>query len=339
MLKPKIDLISNVKKGLSWRQELRDAIQTPCQLLRALDLPDSLLSGANRAQQDFKLRVPWPFVERMVKADLHDPLLQQVLPLEQELNHSPGFTHDPVGDLNSAHAQGLLHKYHGRVLLITTGACAIHCRYCFRRSFPYQEQNATRHQFKAALQYIGQHSEVEEVILSGGDPLILGTEGLRQLTTQLQEIPHIQRLRIHTRLPIVIPSRITDSLLQWTRELPWPLVVVFHINHAQEIDHQTQTALHRWRDAGAHLLNQTVLLRDINDTAQAQIDLSHTLLKAGVLPYYLHLLDKVQGSAHFEVKASHALAIMETLRRQLSGYLVPRLVKEQAGAPYKLPVL
>ena len=342
MFKPEINAVYQPEQAATWRQQLKEAIQKPQQLRQMLGLPvmgEEESRAADRAQQHFKLRVPLSFVRRMRMGNPNDPLLLQVLPTGQELLSQPGFNNDPVGDLNSTQAPGLLHKYQGRVLLITTGACAINCRYCFRREFPYSEQVASKQQFQAAIDYIAAHPDIEEVILSGGDPLLLGTHQLTRLTQALSDIPHIQRLRIHTRLPIVLPDRVTPNLLQWTQNLPWPLVVVVHCNHAQELDEETKQALLRWRQAGAHMLNQSVLLKDINDNATAQKALARALLDASTFPYYLHLLDKVNGSAHFDVKTSKAEAITDILRRELSGYLVPRLVREQAGAPYKLPVL
>lgn len=323
----------------NWRYQLQQAINTPEALLEALALPPELLKGAQEGHQQFRIRVPHAFVERMERGNTADPLLRQVLPLKDEAHSPDYYLSDPVGDLASSKVPGLLHKYQGRVLLIATGACAINCRYCFRREFPYSGQSAASAQFGPALDYIAQHADIHEVILSGGDPLLLRTRQLRQLSEQLAQIPHIRRLRIHTRLPIVLPDRITDDLLAWTQQLPWPLAVVVHCNHAQELDATTVNALQRWRHAGAHMLNQSVLLKGVNDSAPAQSNLAQALYQAGVLPYYLHLLDRVKGSAHFEVNSTQAQVIMEQLRLQLSGYLVPRLVREQAGAPYKLPVL
>ncbi|GAB4185841.1 MAG: EF-P beta-lysylation protein EpmB [Wenzhouxiangellaceae bacterium] len=323
---------------LPWRQELRRAIKTPAELLRAVGL-DEQIDACEAAHQQFATRVPWPYAQRIRQGDRHDPLLLQVLPVAEETAAQPGYSSDPVGDLASRRSRGLLHKYQGRVLLIATGACAINCRYCFRREFPYQDETAASGRFRAAIEYIAAHSDVHEVILSGGDPLLLGTDALQQLTDALSAIPHLRRLRIHTRLPVVLPSRVTERLLSWSSALPWPLSVVIHCNHPREIDQTVSAALQRWRQAGATLLNQAVLLRGVNDDARIQAELSETLYASGVLPYYLNLLDRVRGSAHFAVERSQAQAIMEQLRRSLSGYLVPRLVQEEPGAPYKVPIL
>lgn len=324
---------------LPWRQELRQAINSPRDLLAALDLPPDLLPGAQSGHELFRVRAPWPFVQRMRKGDPHDPLLRQVLPLELETKNPGHFLADPVGDLSSRQTPGLLHKYQGRVLLIAGGACAINCRYCFRREYPYAGNSAVSDHFASALRYIAEHNDVHEVILSGGDPLLLATARLREFTDALLAIPHIRRLRLHSRIPIVLPSRITDNFVAWIKELAWPVTLVLHGNHANEVDEAVIQGLNRLRQAGAILLNQAVLLRGINDHATHQAALAETLFDAGVLPYYLHLLDQVRGSAHFEVSASEASALMQQLRRQLPGYLVPRLVREEAGAPYKIPLL
>lgn len=329
--------IADCQAGLSWRQQLAQAITQAAELLAALNLPESLLPAADQASTQFRLRVPWSFVRRMRPGDPDDPLLLQALPAAAELNPIPGFVSDPVGDLAASQGPGIIHKYPNRLLLIATGACAINCRYCFRRAFPYLENSAAQAQFGPALEYIRAHPEVDEVILSGGDPLLLGTLQLQRLSEQLSSLPQIRRLRIHTRLPIVLPARVSDHLCQWTRQLPWPLTVVVHCNHAREINGEVRLALTRWRQAGAHLLNQSVLLRGVNDSVPALAELSEALFDSGVLPYYLNLLDRVQGSAHFEVDQMQAQELMIGLRKRLSGYLVPRLVREQAGAPYKLP--
>lgn len=283
--------------------------------------------------------VPRGFAARMRPGDPDDPLLRQVLPLEAEGLGAPGFQADPVGDLHSRAGPGLLHKYHGRLLLITTGACAIHCRYCFRREFPYSAQHAGTDGWQSAVDYLRDHADVEEVILSGGDPLMLDTRRLAELTSRLTEISHLKRLRLHTRLPVVLPERVDEDLLNWLAGLPWNIVLVIHANHPREFDPAVDRALSELRVQGVHLLNQTVLLKDVNDDADTLIDLMKRGFDAGVLPYYLHLLDRVNGSAHFEASEQQAKALMETLRERLPGYLVPRLVREIAGMPYKLPIL
>jgi len=325
-----------------WQRVLADAITDPRELLEMLALhPEThpaLHAGAVSAARLFRLRVPRGFVRRMRPGDPNDPLLRQVLPLDLEHHRIAGFTTDPVGDLTSRVVSGMLHKYEGRALLIATGACAVHCRYCFRRHFPYADEAASTGAWQEALQALHADASITEVILSGGDPLSLSDRKLEQLTSALQQIPHIRRLRIHTRQPVVLPERVDAGLCQWLSELPLQKVVVLHINHAQEIDDEVRAACARLTATGALLLNQSVLLAGVNDTATALADLSEALLDARVLPYYLHLLDRVQGAAHFEVGAARAQTLMAELSGRLPGFLVPRLVHEVAGAPAKMPV-
>jgi L-lysine 2,3-aminomutase len=316
-------------------REWREAVTDPAELLRLLEIDPA--TAPLRAAGAFPLRVPRAYVARMRKGDLHDPLLRQVLPLADEDLFVPGFGSDAVGDLDALAGGGVLHKYEGRALLVATGSCAVHCRYCFRRHFPYDEETAARKQWRGAIDYLRERPDVSELILSGGDPWSLATHKLAELTDALREIPHVRRLRVHTRLPVVLPSRVDDELLAWVRALPVPLVVVIHANHAAELDDAVAAALARLRDAGATLLNQSVLLRGVNDDAHALAQLSESLMACGVLPYYLHLLDRVAGTAHFEVDEARAAALMQDLREKLPGYLVPRLVRELAGAPSKVP--
>ena len=317
-----------------WREQLRSAFRDASSLLEFLGLPaeSPMLPG-------FPMLVPQAFAQRMIPGDRTDPLLLQVLPDPSEQHSQPGFVADPVGDGNSRVGRGLLHKYHGRLLLVSTGACAVHCRYCFRQEFPYATNHAGGHQWQEAIDYVAAHPEIDEVILSGGDPLMLSTERLRPLTEGLSGIDHLHRFRIHTRLPVVLPDRITDHLVDWLCTLPWPTVVVIHANHAREFDSDVDQAIVRLRSANVHLLNQTVLLAGINDSFKAQRDLARRAFDAGVMPYYLHLLDRVRGADRFDVEPARALEIIDRLRRELSGYLVPRLVREKAGEPYKLPVM
>ena len=319
----------------SWQRELAQAISDPRELLRLLDLdPEQASASAMRAAETFRLRVPRGFVRRMRRGDPCDPLLLQVLPGARELIETPGFGTDPLEERAAARAPGLLQKYFGRALLITTGACAVHCRYCFRREFPYAE--AVRHGgWQSALQAITADPSIEEIILSGGDPLSLTDARLGQLTDALRAVPHIRRLRLHTRTPIVLPERVDSGFLSWLEALPWPTVMVLHANHANEIDAGVRAAASRLRRAGATLLNQSVLLAGINDSVAALEALSQALWSAQVLPYYLHLLDRVRGTAHWEVPESHARVMMARLASRLPGYLLPRLVRESAGAPAK----
>ena len=271
----------------------------------------------------------------MRAGDPADPLLRQVLPLDAEDQLNPGFGKDPVGDLAALAGPGVLHKYQGRALMITTGACAIHCRYCFRRHFPYAEAQGRGADWTPVLDYLASDDSIEEVILSGGDPLALSDSRLAALAEGLDRIAHLQRLRIHTRLPIVLPERVDADLLAWLGTTRLKPVMVLHANHAQEFDADVDAALVLLRNAGVCLLNQSVLLRGVNDSVAALRALSERLFVAGVLPYYLHLLDRVQGAAHYEVAEAQARALLLELAAQLPGYLLPRLVREQAGATAK----
>lgn len=321
----------------SWQQELASAITDPQALARAVGLDPGLFPAAGQASELFRLRVPLSFVGRMRRGDPADPLLRQVMPVAAELADQQGFGPDPLAEREAFKAPGLLQKYQGRALLIATGACAINCRYCFRREFPYSEQIGNG-PLSQALDAIAADTSVEEVILSGGDPLSLSDARLRALTERLAQIPHLRRLRVHTRLPVVLPSRVDAGLIGWLRELPWPLAVVLHSNHGNEIDDSVRDACASLRAAGATLLNQAVLLRGVNDSVAALSDLSQRLFAAGVVPYYLHLLDRVRGAAHFEVPEATAQQLLGQLAATLSGYLVPRLVREVPGAAAKLSV-
>lgn len=287
------------------------------------------------ADSAFPVLVPRSFVERMRHGDPSDPLLLQVLPLAAEDQASSGFVADPVGDLARVRGPGLIHKYAHRVLLITTGSCAVHCRYCFRRHFPYAEEHAARDHWREAVARIAADRSIHEVILSGGDPLSLSTAKLRELSDLLRTIPHLRRIRIHTRWPIVLPQRVDDELLDWLRGLPWSGVVVVHANHAQEIDTEVAGAVQRLRQTGVTVLNQSVLLRGINNDADALCALSERLGEVGIMPYYLHLLDRVAGAAHFQVDLREARRLLRSMRARLPGFLVPRLAREDAGRASK----
>jgi EF-P beta-lysylation protein EpmB len=320
-----------------WRRAYRDAVTDPLELLAMLDLGD-LAARLPADCRDFPMRVPRGFVARMRRGDPDDPLLRQVLPLDEEYRPMPGFGTDAVGDLSSRGARGLLHKYEGRALLVATGSCAIHCRYCFRRHFPYGDEIAAADGWRDALAYLDARPDVSEVILSGGDPLSLATSKLSELTLALHRRPAVRRLRLHTRLPIVLPERVDAELVDWVAALPWPVVVVVHANHGQELSGEVGSALGRLRRAGARLFNQSVLLRDVNDDVAALAELSERLFECGVQPYYLHQLDRVAGAAHFEVDDARARTLHDGLRGRLPGYLVPQLVRETAGAASKLPL-
>jgi EF-P beta-lysylation protein EpmB len=274
----------------------------------------------------------------MAAGDPNDPLLRQVLPMPAELNDKPGFSCDPVGDGNAQKAPGLLQKYRGRALLLATGACAIHCRYCFRRHFAYEEDSSLHDRAAGAIRHLASDESINEVILSGGDPLMLDDPALAVLIGELSEIDHLVRLRLHTRLPVVLPSRVTEGLCAMLAASRLQPIVVIQANHARELSPRSRRSLGRLREAGVTLLSQSVLLRDVNDGVDQLADLSEALFESGVLPYYLHLLDRVRGAAHFEVDQAEATYLMELLRSRLPGYLVPRLVREVAGRPFKDPV-
>jgi EF-P beta-lysylation protein EpmB len=314
---------------------LRDGYRDPDTLRHDLGLPPKTVPDTRH----FPLRVPRAFVSRIRRGNEQDPLLLQIMPDIAEHHSEAGYSLDPVGDLSSQSATAVLHKYQGRALLITTGACAIHCRYCFRQHFPYPGQTVSPRRWAEALGYLTSTEDISEVILSGGDPLMLATRHLRNMTADLARLPHLRRFRIHTRMPIVLPDRITPDLLDWLSTLPWPVTLVIHANHPNEFDRSVDNALTRLRASGVHLLNQAVLMRRINDSVDTLVALMERGFEAGVLPYYLHLLDRVAGAARYEVDLPIAKGLMHELRLRLPGYLVPRLVREQGGQPYKLPVL
>ena len=310
---------------------MRMAVRDVPQLLSLLSLGDEWLAPAEKAAAGFPLFAPREFIARMEVGNPHDPLLRQVLPFGEELVDRKGFTSDPVGDLAAQTAPGMLHKYHGRALLVTTGACAVHCRYCFRRSYPYSDGPRSLADWQPALDAIADDESIEEVLLSGGDPLTIVDSQLAALVERLEEIEHVKRLRIHTRLPIVIPQRVNDELLSWLKSTRLTPVFVVHANHSQEIDDAVAHSLARLIDAGIPVLNQSVLLRGVNDEPAALIELSRRLVNLRIMPYYLHQLDRVQGSAHFEVPVCRGIQLIEEMRRQLPGYAVPRYVQEIAG--------
>jgi EF-P beta-lysylation protein EpmB len=322
----------------SWQQELGRAFVDLPALLDHLGLSPEACGVSPAAAARFPLRVPRGFVARMRPGDPADPLLRQVLPVEAEDREAPGFGPDPVGDLASVQGPGLLRKYAGRALLVTTGACAVHCRYCFRREFPYGNHSLTPAAMDRALALLAGDPAITEVILSGGDPLSLSDRRLDRLLAGLAAIPHLERLRIHTRVPVVLPERVDAGLLRSLRAWPRRLVVVLHANHPRELDAATVEAARRLAGVAGLLLNQSVLLRTVNDDVDTLASLSTALFHAGVLPYYLHQLDRVTGTAHFAVEDERAREIHAALAARLPGYLVPRLVREVAGAPAKMPL-
>ena len=318
-----------------WQSALTASFTRPAELLAFLELPADLPGLKLAEVRDFPLRVPRGFANRMQKGRADDPLFLQVWPSLRERALSPDFSIDAVGDLTRLKAGGLIHKYHGRALVIATGACAINCRYCFRRHFPYGETRASRNHWHALLAELRADDTIEEVILSGGDPLSLSDDKLAELVEGLDKIPHLKRLRLHTRQPIVLPERVDDALLDWLTATRLQTVIVLHANHANELDNEVAAAMMQLKLAGIPLLNQSVLLAGINDTLDVQKALSERLFEVGILPYYLHLLDRVQGAAHYEVDEAAGQALMRELSGHLPGYLVPRLVREVAGKPAK----
>lgn len=321
-----------------WQAAWREAVRDPRELLAMLGLESLAVGWSEAAARQFPLRVPRGFVARMRHGDPADPLLRQVLPVLEEDRLVPGFSLDAVGDGAARRGGGLIHKYRGRALLVATGSCAVHCRYCFRRHYPYADDSAAAAGWQEAVALVAADPSLHEVILSGGDPLSLADHKLAELTEALRGIPHVRRLRLHTRLPIVLPERVDAGLLGWLHGLPWPVTIVVHANHANEFDPAVDAAMAALRATGASLLNQAVLLRGVNDSVDALADLCERGHAAGVLPYYLHQLDRVAGAAHFEVPDGEALSLHAALAARLPGYLVPRLVREIAGEPGKTPL-
>ena len=323
--------------GRSWQQELAQAITDPCDLLHELDLPQSWLTQVRAASRHFPLKVTRSYLEQIRRGDPHDPLLRQIFPVGAELQALPGFVDDPVGDRPALVTAGLVHKYHGRVLLITTGACAIHCRYCFRRHFPYAANASLGRQWPNILNHVRTHREIREVILSGGDPMVLSDRRLQQLYRDLNSVEHVNTIRIHSRLPVVLPSRVTPELLTLLRTSTTATVYVVHVNHPRELSTAARQALTLLATTVRGIYNQSVLLRGVNDDPDVLIELSQELFSLGIQPYYLHLLDRVAGAAHFEVPRQRVRDIYRQLLARLPGYLVPRLVRETPGSEAKEP--
>jgi EF-P beta-lysylation protein EpmB len=319
-----------------WKIELREAVSDSQELLQLLNLEANALAAEVKPKNRFPLRVPRGFIARMEKGNPDDPLLRQVLPLISEDASLPGFNTDPLRENDYNPAPGVIHKYHGRVLLITTPVCAINCRYCFRRHFPYSDNNPGKRQWLESLAYIRSDASISEVILSGGDPLATDDEHLGWLASQLDAIPQLKRLRIHSRLPVVIPSRINDDFLAWTLNSRLKVSMVLHINHGNEINGEVSAAVARLRAQGILVFNQSVLLKGINDNAETLIELSEKLFDIGIVPYYLHTLDPVAGAGHFYCDSPASLALYRELQRQLPGYLLPKLVSDVPGRSSKL---
>lgn len=322
----------------SWQEELSSMVCDTNELLKRLNLDPKQAPDGFITDPKFPIRATDTFISKIHPNNWYDPLLRQIWPLKSEEEFKAGFSDDPLQEAQQSPAQGLIHKYRGRVLLISQPQCAIHCRYCFRREFDYQTHSLSRKQWQPALDYIEQNESIEEVILSGGDPLTSSSGQLEWLFMRLEEMSHITRLRIHTRIPLVLPKRIDDTLCQLLNQSRFQKVVVIHANHSNEIDADVKDSIFRLQQNGCTLLNQSVLLAGINDEAETLIKLSKSLFNMGVLPYYLHLLDKVTGTAHFEVPPDRAKTLEKALRSALPGYLVPKFVKELAGEKSKTPL-
>ncbi|MDD1795839.1 EF-P beta-lysylation protein EpmB [Enterovibrio sp. ZSDZ42] len=320
-----------------WLKEIANAVSDPQILLQQLEIePTPWMTGFS-ARTLFSQRVPQSFIDRMEKGNPNDPLLRQVLPVIEEFEEAIGFTIDPLDEQDND-VPGLLHKYKNRVLMIVKGGCAINCRYCFRRHFPYEDNKGGKETWRKTIAYLQDHPEVDEVILSGGDPLMAKDHELQWLIEAIESVPHIKRLRIHSRLPVVIPSRVTLALTHMLQSSRLGVVLVTHINHANEIDDELRASMAKLKIAGVTLLNQSVLLRGVNDSVEALKNLSNSLFDAGILPYYLHVLDKVKGAAHFLVADEEAKMLMSGLIKEVSGYLVPRLTREIGGRDSKTPL-
>ncbi len=326
--------VNDTAELATWQKELANALKNPLQLLKLLDISPESVPLSLKARKCFPMLVPLPFIAKMKKGDIHDPLLKQVLPVTEEELISEGYSLDPLQEHNSA-APGLLHKYRSRVLLILKSGCAVNCRYCFRRHFPYQDNNINKKQLQEIITYIEAHPEVNEVILSGGDPLMSKDDFLQYLLNALDSMPQLTRLRIHSRLPVVIPARVTKQLCSMLKKSRLKVVLVLHINHANEIDSAFTEAISKLQQAGVQLLNQSVLLKGVNDSSQALIELSEALFSANILPYYLFLLDKVQGAQHFDLEEKKAQLLIKEMSLALPGYLVPKLSREIAGQKSK----
>lgn len=315
----------------SWKQQLAHAIKTVPELINYLDLPPKLALSMGQAQQDFRIMVPTPYLDRIEKGNLADPLLLQILPTEQELARPEGYVQDPLAEKNYSPQKSVVHKYKNRVLVILASSCAINCRYCFRRHFPYGEHQQEKGEWQQLLDYLQQHPSVNEVIFSGGDPLMLKDSQIAERIQTLNALPQLKRIRFHTRLPVVIPQRVCDEMLAWINASKLDIIMVLHTNHANEIDAEVEQAMQKLTDAKVTLLNQGVLLRGVNDSVEAQVALSERVFAAGILPYYMFTLDSVAGAAHFDIPVEEAQQLMGQVAAELPGYLVPRLAKEIPG--------
>lgn len=330
---PQLHLCSEI----SWQKDLQQVVTDPEKLLSMLGINSENYLQHFKARKLFPVRVPIPFIKRMAPGDIDDPLLKQVMPLSNEFVVTDGFMTDPLQEHDTV-AEGLLHKYKHRVLMIVKAGCAINCRYCFRRHFPYHENSPNKQRWQQALSYISKHTEISEVIFSGGDPLMASDEHLTWLVEQIEAIPHVTRLRIHSRLPVVIPNRITPKLVELLSHSRLKVTMVLHINHGNEIDDSLVNALEPLKAARIPIFNQSVMLKGVNDNAKTLITLCEKAFDSGIMPYYLHLFDPVQGAAHFDVKEERAIKIVNEMLSILPGFLMPKLVRELAGQANKTPI-
>ena len=328
---PRAGIPRTTRSGSDWSAELRGVVRNVGELLAMLEVAPADLDVD--VDSKFALRVPRSFVRRMKLGDPADPLLRQVLPLAAESVRVAGFSRDPLQEHGTSVAPAVIQKYAGRVLLIAAAECAVHCRYCFRRNFPYSEHRLSVGE--DSLNAVRNDPSISEVIASGGDPLMLTDGHFFRLLGALEAIEHVQRLRIHTRLPVVIPSRITLALADRLGASRLGVVLVLHVNHANEIDAELVARVAELCDAGVTVLNQSVLLSGVNDDITSLVTLSEQLFAARILPYYLHLLDLVEGAHHFLVQDARARELYAGMRVRLPGYLVPRLARETPGQPAK----
>jgi len=334
---PQIVFQNVIPQQNSWQKELGQVFTDPEKLLRYLDIEPEQYKESFPARKLFPVRVPVPFANRIEKGNINDPLLMQVMTSTSEFIEDDTFTDDPLHEQNTP-IPGLLHKYDNRVLLMLKTACAINCRYCFRRHFPYEDNSINKHALIDIAQYVANNPKINEVILSGGDPLMASDKHIAQLFELLTPISHVTRIRIHTRLPVVIPARITPELLNTFENSRFNIVMVMHINHANEIDNDVKAMVKALKKREITVLNQAVLLKDINDNVASQVNLNETLFTAGIMPYYLHLLDKVSGATHFDSDETAAIKLMHQLYQQLPGFLIPKLVREIGGQAHKTPI-
>jgi len=323
----------------AWQKLLSSTNRSLNDLFSHVSVNESDRIAMTEADSVFNTRLPTRLLEQIDKNDLNDPLLRQFLPDPRELMDQHDFDMDPLNEKASQPKPGLLHKYSGRVLLVMTSVCAVHCRYCFRRHFPYTDNRLSSDEWEEICRYIAQDETIEEVILSGGDPLSLKTEVLQRRLEPILSLPHIKRLRIHSRFPVIIPERIDEKLLEWLTGISQEIILVVHVNHPVEVGDSFKTAMDALREKGVHLLNQSVLLKGVNDSVDTLALLSRQLFECGVLPYYLHLLDKVKGAAHFDLSSERAHSLYQALLARLPGYLVPKMVREIAGERSKTVAL